>query len=378
MGPGSNLHGMRRLFAALLASVVLAAFAPTGAAAPTIGGFASDNIEWIDFFPLHTDSAGGVIEGKFFYITTERDLVVYDISDPVAPAEVGRLIYPNPGTFYFPEEDPETNGEILLVSNGGVLMVVDVEDKTNPTVISELEGVDEHTISCVLDCRYAWGSEGSVVDLRDPSKPKLIGNWMKGTPVSSSHDVTEVAPGMVVSSSQPIALFDARKNPAKPKVLAVAKSEDQRFNHSNLWPHSMKDRYLLMGGEAGGPGCAEDASASFMTWDTKGWRDSKTFKMVDQFRLANGLPTDGQSPAEQYCVHWFTTHPDYDDGGLVAIAWYEHGTRLLNISSKGKIGDVGWFIPYAGSTSAAYWVTDEIIYATDYNRGLDILRYTGK
>lgn len=368
---------MRKLIAALAATMLLAAFAPAGSTAPTLGGFASDNMEWIDFFPLHVDSAGGVIEGRYFYITTERDLVIYDISDPVAPAEVGRLLFTSPGTPYTPEEDPETNGDILLTTNGGALQVINVEDKTNPTVVATLDGVDEHTISCVLDCRYAWGSEGAVVDLRNPAKPKLIGDWTKGSPVSGSHDVTEVAPGYVVSSSQPIVLFDVRQNPAKPKVLAIAKSEDQRFNHSNLWPNNMTDRYLLVGGEAGGPGCAEDVSASFMTWDTRGWQRSKTFKMVDQYHLANGLPTEGNMPTETWCVHWFTTHPKYDDGGLVAIAWYEQGTRLLRISKQGKISEVGWFIPYAGSTSAAYWVTDEIIYTADYNRGFDILRYTG-
>jgi hypothetical protein len=133
-----------------------------------------------------------------------------------------------------------------------------------------------------------------------------------------------------------------------------------------------------MGGEAGGPQCSDSASASFMTWDTTNWQKTKTFRMVDEHKLSNGLPNEGKAPVEQYCVHWFTTHPDYRNGGLVAIAWYEHGTRILRVSDKGKISDEGWFVPLAGSTSAAYWVNDEIIYTADYNRGFDILRYTGK
>ena len=31
----------------------------------------------------------------------------------------------------------------------------------------------------------------------------------------------------------------------------------------------------------------------------------------------------------------------------------------------------------AGSTSAAYWLTRKIVYAVDYTRGIDILRYNG-
>ena len=60
------------------------------------------------------------------------------------------------------------------------------------------------------------------------------------------------------------------------------------------------------------------------------------------------------------------------------MGWYEHGTRFLRVSSKGKISEVGYFLPAGGSTSAAYWVGRNIVYAVDYNRGLDILRFTGK
>lgn len=60
------------------------------------------------------------------------------------------------------------------------------------------------------------------------------------------------------------------------------------------------------------------------------------------------------------------------------MGWYEHGTRFLDVSSQGKIKEVGYFLPVGGSTSAAYWLNKEIVYSVDYNRGLDILRFTGK
>jgi hypothetical protein len=37
-----------------------------------------------------------------------------------------------------------------------------------------------------------------------------------------------------------------------------------------------------------------------------------------------------------------------------------------------------WFVPFAGSTSAAYWVNRRIVYAVDYTRGIDILRFHRK
>lgn len=359
---------------ALGAASALAGPAAGPAAGPTPGGFASDNVEYIKTFPLHVDSAGGKLVGKYFYITTERDLTIYDVSDPVNPTEVGHLIYSQLGDFYFPEEDPETNGKILLVSNGGSLLVIDVEDKSNPVEIGTVDGADEHTISCVLDCKWAYGSAGVIVDLRDPTKPKVAGNWNEGK-AAQTHDVTEVAPGLVLTSSQPMLLLDARKNPAKPKVIAVGATQDGRYMHSNMWPNNMKDSFFLVGGEASGPRCSSEASATFMTWSVNDYKRTRTFKLLHEYKLETGLPTEGRNVDSTFCVHWFDTHPDYRNGGLVSIAWYEHGTRFLDISSKGQIEEVGYFLPFAGSTSAAYWITDEIVYAADYNRGLDILRF---
>lgn len=37
----------------------------------------------------------------------------------------------------------------------------------------------------------------------------------------------------------------------------------------------------------------------------------------------------------------------------------------------------GLFLPLGGETIATYWVTDEIVYAIDTTRGIDILRYGG-
>jgi hypothetical protein len=348
---------------------------PQGAeAGPGPGYFASDNVEWITTVPIHTDSAGARIVGKYMYITTERDLTIYSLKEPTSPEIVGYLPLVPPGVYYVPEEDVDTNGKVLIVTNLGGLQVIDVEDKTNPTVVGELAGVDEHTISCVLDCKWAYGSEGAIVDMRDPTKPKEAGEWTKGFPASGSHDVTEVAPGFVLTSSQPLMLLDVRKDPTKPKLLAVGRNKDQRFIHGNLWPRGMRDKFLLVGGESGGPSC-DDPSAAFMTWDATQWRRTRTFNMIDEYRVENGLPTDGDAPANQFCAHWFDDHPDFRNGGLVTMAWYEHGTRFLDISASGKIKEVGWFLPWAGSTSAAYWITDEIVYTADYQRGLDILRF---
>ena len=70
--------------------------------------------------------------------------------------------------------------------------------------------------------------------------------------------------------------------------------------------------------------------------------------------------------------------PSFHNGGIIAAGFYDHGTRFLRVSDKGKVSEEGYFLPYRGDTSAAYWLTDEIVYSIDYERGIDILRYTGE
>ncbi|MDP9384137.1 MAG: hypothetical protein M3P50_02690 [Actinomycetota bacterium] len=369
--PGDLTHpgvpGASQLFAA-----------PFPLAGPSAGGYSSSNVEFVRNLPQHTDTAGARKLGNFFYITTERDLTIYDVSTPLEPRQVGHLVLPKLGTPVFTEEDPDTNGSILLVSNGGVLMVIDVSDKRAPKLLSTLKGADDHTVSCVLDCTWAYGSEGTIVDLRDPGSPVLSPNTWQTRDIESEHDVTEVSPGIVLTSTQPLKLLDARKDPERPIELASTPKEPGRFVHANGWPRGGKDDFLLVGGEAVGPGCSEDPSASFSTWDARQWRETGTIRQIDEFRLGPGSPTEGRAPDSSFCVHWFDEHPDYKNGGLVAIGWYEHGTHFLRIGKDGQISEVGWFLGGGGQSSAAYWIDERTVYVADYIRGLDVLRFTGE
>ena len=369
---------MRRTLVAL---TVLGVLAPSVMPSPATGQeagpgyFKTDNVEYIKTLPQESDTSGAAVRGKYLYLTTARALSIYDLEDPVNPVLQGTL--PLPQQPQFSEEDPDTNGKILLIGTLGTLYVVDVEDKSNPTIIGELAGADNHTITCVLDCKWAYGSEGIIVDLRDPSNPKMAGNWGEGNPASGGHDVTEIAPGRIVTSSTPITYLDARENPAKPKVLATGAVKDSRLIHGNKWPRGGDDRFLLVGGESVGD-CGGSDTGAFMVWDASRWKSTGKFTMLDELRMKNGNPSEGDAAFNSFCAHWFQEHRTFNDGGLVAMAWYEHGTRFLQVTPEGKIVEKGWFVPFGGATSASYWITDRIVYAVDYQRGLDILRYTGK
>ena len=366
---------MTRL-ALLLASAALLLAAPTAGAQLPAGSLSSDNVEFVKNFGSSTDSSGARLKDGFFYITTERDLRIYDVKDPENPVQVGSMTFDTPGTPTFTEEDPDTNGRILLRWDAG-LEVIDVSDKTAPKVIGTLGTDDQHTVTCVLDCTWAYGSGGAIVDLRDPKNPKEAGDWLDGLEAGSSHDVTEVSPGIILTATEPMHVLDARANPASPTILATTPVPG--FTHATLWPNAGTDRFALVGGESqAAPNCDEDASSTFQTFDTTGWQSSKSFKLLSQFKMASGTFSDGASPYSTWCVHWFDSHPTFHGGGLVAIAWYEQGVRFLQVGTDGSIKEIGYYLPFMGQASAVYWITDRILYTSDYYRGMDIVKFTGE
>ncbi|HEX2057921.1 MAG TPA: hypothetical protein VHI71_06090 [Actinomycetota bacterium] len=382
------------LAAALLMAVAGSAQAAPQRAAnagPSAGGISSDNVEFIRNVPISVDGVGGRLIGNYFYTNDQNKVMIFDVSDPLNPEMRGFV--PMPQEVLYSREDLDGNGDILVVPNSvipnpgesgtkiiGATYIIDVEDKTNPQIISQLNGSAQHTMSCILDCKWAYGSGGNIIDLRDPANPKLMEKkWGEGLPAQSGHDVNEVAPGLVLTSTQPILLLDVR-NPLKPKMLAKGFNIDGRFIHSNDWPRKGQDKFFLAGGETNNQVRCNERNGAFMTWDASKWKKTETFTMIDEYRMVNGTYVDG-SPAVNAVgcsSHWLEAHPDFHNGGIVSAAFFEHGTRFLDVSPKGKIKEVGWFMPHGGSTGASYWITDEIVYSVDYTRGIDILRFTGK
>jgi hypothetical protein len=355
-----------------LAVCALAVAASPAAAQLPAGGFASPDVEFVKNVSTGP-SSGGKRVGGFFYLTTGRELHIFDIEDPEDPVEVGTLTLASPGAGdqRAPEEDPDTNGKLLFTTNGGNFQVYDVSDPTSPKLASELEGLDQHTVSCVLDCTWVYGSEGAIVDVRDPAKPKLAEeNWLEQVETGSPHDVTEISPGLVMTATAPIMLLDLRADPLHPKVLRSA--EPPGFTHQVLWPHEGTDAMFLSAGEALGPACEDSAEATFITWS------ASDFRILGQWAMSAGTFADGAAPSTTFCTHWFTEQPAFRSGGMVAMGWYEHGTRFLKVGLDGKIEEIGFFLPSGSRSSAAYWITDRVLYIADYYRGLDVVKWTGE
>jgi hypothetical protein len=88
--------------------------------------------------------------------------------------------------------------------------------------------------------------------------------------------------------------------------------------------------------------------------------------------------SDSKAAATVNCSsHWFEVSRD-----LVAVGWYEQGTRFLDVHKPGNIRQVGFYLPANGSTWAAYWSPTDpsrsIVYTADAYLGVDVLRIDRK
>jgi hypothetical protein len=368
----------------LLSALLLAALMPAAASSRALPVVFAEGVELVANIPEPVTATGARLVRDHLYVSSGKGLHIYDVSSPTEPVLTATLdLFHDP---YYVQEDLDTNGRIAVIGVGvgqnqtGQLLVIDVSDKSAPEVVGTLARSADHTLTCILRCSYVYADGGDVIDLRSPSAPRVMGSWDADLArPTGAHDVTEVAPGLVVTSSDPMYLLDARRDPAHPRVLGQIPLADELgdsvYAHGNLWPRRAKDDFLLLGGEKVGP-CSKSPNAALFTFDVSRWRVTGAAKQLDSFHLDNGSPTDGNAAYNTNCAHWFDDHPEFKDGGLVTMAWYEHGTRILEVDDEGQITEKGYFLPLDGSAWASYWVADDIIYTVDYNRGIDILRVT--
>jgi LVIVD repeat len=387
-----------RKISILAAIAMLAGALMPGTAAdagPGPGGVTSDNVEFVRHLPIAQDGVGGRVVGDYFYANDQNKVMIFDLADPLNPTMVGFV--PMPQEWLFSREDLDGNASVIVVPNQvtasadgtpragtNALYIIDVEDKTNPQIIGTLPGAGSHTSSCILDCKYVYNSNGQIIDIRKPSEPKLLKTkWGDGKPAQSAHDVEEIRPGIILTSSNPLMLLDARKDPAKPEMLAVSPPiEKVGVMHSTRWGSGGKDDFFVAGSEQNFVArCGADTNGHMMTIDASNWEKTHTLgPVIDRHYETNGTYVDGKPAVNQggCSSHWLELHPRFDNGGLVAHSRFEHGVRIMDINSKGKISEAGYFMPWAGMSGAAYWVTERIIYSLDYNRGIDIIKYNGK
>jgi hypothetical protein len=401
---------MRALLSSLLASGCLllpAAASAEPAAPPLPDAVMSDNVEYLGSIKQDVGlTTGARIVGERMFVTSGKNISIYDISDPAAPRELGGMT----ANIAWENEEVPTNGKVLGVASdfysvgvpecvaamapAGCVQLFDVRDPADVKQVGVVP-IPNHTAECALDCQFFYGSSGTIIDARgvlEGKEPKVIGDWIdalrkQGIDEDSCHHIREIRPGVLLTACQPFAVIsiNARDggSPATPKVLYTGKAE--KFVHSARWPRQGNDRFVLTGGEQNFTGRCEANNSEFSVYSAGRVlaRTSDRFQgPVAQVPPAgNGVYADGKPVAGALgcSVHWFQEHPTFRNGGLVAISEYEDGVRFLQIKPGGNIVEQGYFLSLGSSSSSPKWAgKDDVLYSIDYVRGIDILRYKGE
>jgi len=398
---------MRSLRAAVVATLLILGLAAPAAAEPALpDAVMSANVEYLGSIQQDVGlTAGAKVVGDRLFVTSGKNISIYDISDPANPQPLGGM----KANVAWENEEVPTNGKVLAVASDfysvgvpecvaalaadGCVQFFDVRDPSDIRQVGTIP-IANHTAECVLDCQYFYGRAGTIIDARgilDGTAPKVIGNWIdelraQGVDERSCHHIREIRPGVLLTACQPFAAISVNAedggSPAHPKVLYTG--EAAKFVHSSRWPREGGDKFVLTGGEQNFTGRCERNNSEFSVYSA----DKVLAGQSTQFEgplsqvppAGNGLYADGKPVAGALgcSVHWFQEHPTFRDGGLVAISEYEDGVRFLQITPDGGIQEQGYFLSLGSSSSSPKWAgKDDILYSIDYQRGIDILRWNG-
>lgn len=384
---------MRRIVRVAVLLCLSATVLPAAAVPPVLGGaLASSNIDYVATIP-DVEAIGAKIVDGYMYVTTVNGLRIYDVRQGM-PIPMGVLNLP-----HFENEAVDTNGEIALISADGfvlggtvnVLIAVDVRNKNAPLVRSVTVINDGHTATCVEDCTFAFTSGGDIVDLRDPAAPVSftdgylpVGShnwnvdsagigWGGGAIAFDTNGYDgSAAPTFLPYAGPSFGWHNSiRPNASSATVTSLA---DGDIDRGEVLIAADEDLYNFFGtsGNCNGDGQVDT------TW-VRRVGNNITAERLDQWNVGrNGTLPNAKPIAATFCSsHWLD-----ERDGLVAVAWYEQGIRILDVSNPRDITQVGYFMPAETQAWAAYFnqVADGpfggglYVYTTDLVRGIDVFK----
>jgi hypothetical protein len=399
-------RGIRGFISMLLLAGVVGAWNARPAAAQVLPGepplATSSNVQLLGHIP--GSAAGMNFKDHYAYVSGWGGVTVLDIAKADSPRLVGALPLP-----HFENEDVDLCGNTLLVVNdreaediGSVMYVVSIANPTTPVLSAILplgltgsgRGSGHIANFVKSDCSQAWvdgGDHVEVVDLTIPSAPRSLGKFESAASLSDafnvSHDTELDSTGTVWNvGGGGAAGYRITSTPLKPQLLGTTGTAGRNpspYNDFILHNSQRRGKTLLVTeedyidtDEVPPGGCR--GQGKFETWDlsrlNKGAITPQGTWETELNGMFTGGAVDSKAPVTVNCSsHWFDAK-----NGVAAVGWYEQGVRFLDYRSPTQITQVGYYIPAAGSTWAAYWSpTDpngEVAYTADAYRGVDVLK----
>jgi hypothetical protein len=405
------------------------------------GGAISPNIQFLANLPMPSAIAIAFI-GKTAFVSTVLGLFSVDISDPTNPQLLGSIpmyIWENEHM----QADPARNLVIIARDPRGFTSpattafpygATHIIDVSNPRAMIELSFHTQptgHTATCINNCHFLWiaGPASPAIAIQGGADPTWGGRPMWGLDITDpahpvdcphfidlnnhdgktdyDHDVDVDAQGIAwISGSGHVRGFWTRGrhlNPVDGKVETATGCEPIPAGGGNTLEgtlatqggvihNSNRNLNVAVDGRKGDVIAATEEvtvtdcakSGRFLTYDAGGsyggadWTSPPSAPYVLR-KLGTWTPQNQGGSSGCDSAHWFNDRGD----GLVAIAFYSQGTRVLDIRDPRHVKQVGFFNVKdqtgvtTNNTWAAYWHGDNYIFVADFVRGLDILKFNG-
>lgn len=409
----------------LVVALLLLPLAPASAAPEPPAGDISPGITFLANLPELKTAISLNFIGSTMFASTVTGIYSYDVSDPAAPQRLGAL-----PQYIWENEDVDVDPvrELLFLSRDprgfttpatsafpyGAIQVIDVSDPRRMQQKSTVLLPGGHTTTCVDGCRYTWTGGPSPglgqptdwkgrpifgTDMRDPSRPvacpEPIDVGRNDGVTDYAHDVQVDAAGVAwVSGRGGVRGYwvngrhrDPRDGKRKTATgcapVPYAGGGTELGSSGALMHNSWHNPRLAVEGRRGDVlmvteeniTSACSTAGRFATYDLKGSYRGEGFGGTGHRLRELDTWTPEDQPGANGCAsaHYFADRGD----GVVAIAFYGQGTRLLDVRNPKDIRQVGFYRPEDANTWAAYWRPGGHLFVADFERGVDVLRIGG-
>ena len=255
-----------------------------------------------------------------------------------------------------------------------------------------------HTVECVLDCQYFYGSAGSIIDARGVARRhgaeagrQLDRRATRRRASARAAAATTCARSRRASCSPPASRSpssrSSRRTAARP---STRRCSTRARRPSSCTPPAGRarasDKFLLTGGE-------ENFTRPLRAQRQRVLRLQRRQRAEEEVEAVrgpahqvepagNGVYADGKPVAGALgcSVHWFQEHQSFKNGGLVALSRVR-GRRALPADQPRRRDHRAGLLPRASAARRRRRSgrgKDDVLYSIDYQRGIDILRWKGE